>query len=119
MTRRALSFWFALTLAWLVARPVNAEPTEAKGATGAKKNGGVQAPVDETLRQLDEQLRHQTAEARMGLAIRVVAGWALFLAVAVGCLRADEWTHGRHTRWWWAAGAALLVAAAVAMAWFL
>jgi hypothetical protein len=119
MTRSTLSLWFALTLAWLIAPPVQAEPTSAIDAPRVAKDRALKVPDDEALRKLDQQARRELSEVRMSLAMRVVAGWALLLFVGVACFRGDEWTGGHYTRWLWTAGATLLLTVALVLGWFL
>ena len=75
-------------------------------------------PAPEALQQLDRRaLRREVSETRMSLTLRVVAALAFFLAVAVGCIRADEWTGARYTNWLRLAGAGVVAAAAAGWWW--
>lgn len=80
---------------------------------------GLKIPSNEELRNMDRQAqRHEVSEARMSLALRVVAALAAVLTIIIGCIRADEWTSSRYTAWLRAAGAAL-IAAVVAGWWWM
>jgi hypothetical protein len=117
--RLTLPFWLAPASAWLVLAAVQAGPTSADRPRPAGTQRAANPAPDEGLRQLEQQARRQESESRMSLAMRVAAAWALFLAVAVSCLWADEATRGRYRRWWWMGGSAVLVGAAATMCWFL
>ena len=60
----------------------------------------VKIPASDALQSLERQaVRHEIAEARMGVAIRIIAALALLLAVTVGGIYADAWTQSRYTNW--------------------
>lgn len=76
-------------------------------------------PSSDILQNMERQaVRRYISETRMGASFHVIAALALLLAVVVGGIHVDEWTHSRFTNWLRVAGAGVLAAAGFGWWWW-